>query len=147
MLNSPIIRFAIVGVINTLVDVSLFLFLRHLEFSVVLANICSTSAGLVVSFLLNRSYVFAARSEKYHRQFFKFIGLTLIGLWVIQPVIIMFFISLNNHINYVDIFPTIGGQQIISDDLIAKLAASVTLVWNYLWYSRYVFRSDRPKDS
>ena len=147
MINRTFARFVATGIINTLVDISLFLFLRDLKFSVIVANICSTSIALTVSFLLNRSYVFGARADSYHRQVVKFLVVTLTGLWVLQPLIIMLFLSLNDHIHYVNIFPTITGRELISADLIAKLAASVTLLWNYFWYSRYVFRPERPKDS
>ena len=60
----------------------------------------------------------------------------MFGLWVIQPIIIAL---------------VSGGLSVIIDSdnivlLVAKLVASVaSLVWNYLFYSRLVFKKTEEK--
>lgn len=126
------VRFGVVGIINTIVDFTVLLILgAGLKIPTVAANIVSTSCALVVSYLLNKKAVFRGGSKNRTRQFVLFVVVTLAGLWVLQPVIILSVSGLP--------FVTIVGDT--WSLLIGKLVATViTLVWNYLWYSRVIFR-------
>ena len=127
MYNKKVItRFSTVGVVNTAVDLSLFLILRTLGFNIITANILSTSAALINSFFLNHSYTFRLSSPKAFRQFVKFAVITIFGLWVLQPLIIML------------------AAQFTSSELLSKLLAiAVSMAWNYIWYSKYIFRANK----
>ena len=69
-----VVRFAGVGVLNTLIDVGLFLLL-HDRVGIVLANFISTSAGMAFSFVVNGLFTFKA-SRLTWRQAGLFLGTT-----------------------------------------------------------------------
>ena len=133
-LNASTVRFVLVGAVNTATDLCIYLLLRELGLAIFWANLFSTTVALSVSFALNRSYTFKASGDKLRAQIVRFLPVTLIGLWVIQPLLIY------------ALTPTI--DRLLSSSalfdhtklLIPKLAATVvTLIWNYFWYKHYVF--------
>ena len=125
------IRFAIVGGFNTALDfVLLFLFV-NLGFDKIIANYFSTSISLIFSFFANKSFTFKDKTGNAKKQFGLFLLVTLAGLWVLQPIIIW--------------LSTTALEQYITNEsvllFVAKLIATVgSLIWNYLLYSRLVFK-------
>src|ERR1700757_4897596 len=84
------IRFAMVGIVNTIVDFGIFLSLASLfHVPTILANVISTSCALAVSYLLNKKAVFGNTDTHNYRQISLFIVVTLTGLWLIQSVVIV----------------------------------------------------------
>lgn len=132
------IRFALVGAVNTTVDFSVFFSLvTFLGFHSVLANIFSTSTALTVSFLLNKTAVFGSSGTPKPGQIILFVVVTLTGLWCLQSLIILVVSDLM-HV----VFGVTGGLGLLA----AKVSAtSFSMVWNYLWYSKVIFR--KPKHS
>lgn len=126
------IRFAAVGMINTIVDFTVLLALGvGLRVPTIPANIVSTSCALVVSYLLNKKAVFKNDGKSGDRQFASFIIVTLVGLWIMQPIIIIMVTGL----------PFINGLDQAWSLAIGKVIATIaTLVWNYIWYSRVIFK-------
>lgn len=131
------IRFAIVGGANTALDFILLFLFTGLGIDKIVANYLSTGASLVFSFFVNKSFTFKNKSGSAKKQFALFLIITLIGLWVIQPIIIW---GVTN----------ILASYITSEALslfIAKLIATVaSLIWNYILYSRIVFKR-LPEDN
>jgi putative flippase GtrA len=126
------IRFAIVGGANTALDFGILLLLTNL-FGVgsIAANYISTSISFVFSFFVNKSFTFKSTTGNVKKQFALFIGVTIIGLWVIQPIIIWVVENILAPLNWNENVTLI----------IAKLIATVaSLIWNYLFYSRLVFK-------
>jgi putative flippase GtrA len=120
-------RFALVGVVNTLVDYLLFNGLVYLaSLGVVPANIISGCAAIMVSFLLNRSWTFP-ESKKHgaaHHQFAKHLITTGIGL-ILATI-------------------TVWLAEMVLEPYLAKLPAIfVTFVWNFTLSRHWVF-SKRP---
>lgn len=127
------IRFAVVGGFNTALDfVLLFLFVS-LGFDKIIANYFSTSISLIFSFFANKSFTFKNKSSNAKKQFGLFLLVTLAGLWVLQPIIIW-------------VVTTLLEQYITNESallFVAKLIATVgSLIWNYLLYSRLVFKKE-----
>jgi len=126
-------RFGLVGIANTLLDFVLYGALVSLGLGFLVANFISTSAGMVLSFFLNRSFVFEARSGRTTKQVILFLLVTLFALWVLHPIIIYFMQA-----------PSYAIFWWLPDfllNLVPKgFAILVSLMWNYLWYSRLVFR-------
>jgi len=125
------IRFGIVGAANTLLDFILLFILVNVGLDKIPANYVSTGVSFVFSFFVNRSFTFKHTSGNVKKQFLLFIVITIIGLWVIQPLIIA------------GLTPLIAGTGWSSNVilLITKLIATVaSLIWNYLFYSRLVFK-------
>lgn len=131
------LRFAIVGGFNTLLDFGIF-FLLGSVFNVnkQVANICSTSIAFVFSFFTNKRHTFKSSSREHIvREMILFTIVTLFGLWVIQGAIIYL------------LTPVIAGFGVAENlaSLIAKfIATAASMVWNYLLYSRVVFKKSTP---
>jgi putative flippase GtrA len=80
-------RFAVVGVLNTLIDAGLFLVL-HGALGVFWANFVSTSTGMAFSFVVNGRYTF--RSDKVTlRQLGAFLVTNAFTMWLLQPAVIV----------------------------------------------------------
>ena len=119
--NRQKIRFLLVGGTNTAIDFGLLFILNTLGLPRVLSNTISTGVAFIFSFFANRNFTFSANSGNIKKQMTLFIIVTFFGLWVIQPIII----------------------SLISNLLVGKIiATAVTLVWNYLFYSRLVFKKE-----
>lgn len=139
MPNSKTARFALVGVINTLIDVVIFLILRQFGLSVFVSNIFSTSVALMASFTLNRKFTF--RSGAFDRRtIMQFVGVTLIGLWLLQPLIIKLVMAVDGQLGVTAAIASLIGYQSVLADLVPKIASiAVTLVWNFVWYNKVIF--------
>ena len=128
------IRFALVGGINTLIDFGLlFAFSSLWGIPRGFSNILSTSVAFIFSFFANKRYTFkSAEKDNIVREMILFTVVTLFGLWIIQSLII--------H----SLTPFIASFG-LSDELslfVAKLVATVaSLIWNYILYSKVVFKS------
>ena len=131
------VRFMLVGAVNTAVDFAVLLILSIvLGIPATLSNIVSTSCALAVSYVLNKKAVFGDADPNNRRQIILFVGVTLVGLWVIQGAIIIW---LNSW------FEALAPQLSLPFALmISKAIATIaSLIWNYMWYSRVVFRKER----
>lgn len=120
-----------VGGANTVLDFGILFILVSFGLDKLVANFISTSTAFLFSFFLNKSFTFRSKSGNAKKQFALFLVITLFGLWVIQPIIIT------------AVSRGIGGLHLSAPVvlLIGKLLATVvTLVWNYVLYSRYVFK-------
>lgn len=132
------VRFGLVGIINTLVDFGiLFLLVDLFGVIPIFANIVSTTAGLIVSYTLNKKSVFGDDGSHNPKQIITFVVVTLVGLWGLQSLIIF---SLSGWL-----------QSFLVKNvalLVAKLVASFfSLIWNYLWYSRIIFKKKHDEKS
>lgn len=126
------VRFGMVGVINTVVDFgSLFVLATIVGVPVFLANVLSTTTALCVSYILNKRAVFRDADMHNRRQVLLFVVVTLFGIWVLQGFVIGAVSTLLWVATNVDPVASL---------FIAKLTATaVSLMWNYIWYSRVVF--------
>lgn len=139
MQRSSFLRFCVVGIINTLVDVPLFIALHTAGLSVLAANIISTSAALLVSLALNYRYTFKGRRLTPNRIVLYF-TVTLTGTWILQPTVITGLLAANAHFGATTFLTNSTGHAAQVTSLLAKLGSlAVSLVWNYFWYSRVVF--------
>lgn len=131
------LRFAIVGGANTALDFILLFLFTGLGVDKILANYFSTGFSLIFSFFANKSFTFKHKTGNAKKQFALFLIITITGLWVIQPIIIWISTSA--------LEPYITSEPI--NLFIAKLIATVaSLIWNYLLYSRLVFKKTEEKD-
>jgi putative flippase GtrA len=132
MKPSLLARFASVGVANTLVDFGLFLLLIAAGMSAVPANAVSTAAGMAVSFLGNRRFVFGATDNKF-REMVLFLVVCGTGIWLIQPLVI------------VGLTTALAGSTSLPEVVVAAMAKTggilIAAVWNFALYSRLVFRA------
>ena len=128
------IRFGIVGLANTALDFAILFILVALGLDKIPANYVSTGISFIFSFFVNKSFTFKSKSGNVKKQFAYFVVITMIGLWVIQPIIIGGVSALLANTGW-------ASAAIL---LIAKLVATVaSLIWNYLFYSRLVFKEGK----
>ena len=125
------IRYMLVGGFNTALDFVLLFTFVALGIDKIPANYLSTGIAMVFSFFANRKFTFKDSSQRKKRQFTLFIIVTVVGMWVIQPIVIW-------------TVTTVLGSMITNQSIllfIAKLIATgASLVWNYYLYSRVVFK-------
>lgn len=132
-IRSQKVRFGLVGVVNTAVDFAV-LNMLVLAFGVpiIAANIASTTVAMIVSFGLNKKAVFRGADSGNLRQIVLFFTVTLTGLWLVQTVVM---------VNIYNMLIANEGLHVGVALTIAKIIGiCFGLVWNYLWYSRVVFR-------
>jgi putative flippase GtrA len=129
--SSQKIRFIAIGGINTALDFGILFVLRAFGLPAVSANVVSTSVAFCFSFFANKKYTFKTTNNNIKREFVLFIVVTLFGLWVLQTIVILYITFL--------LAGTALADSIIV--LIAKVIATiVSLTWNYVLYSRVVFK-------
>ncbi|MCT9003297.1 GtrA family protein [Microbacterium memoriense] len=134
-----ILTFATIGVINTAIDVSLYVTLSALGFGVISANFISTTSGLIVSFLLNGRYTFGDIPGSFRRRIVTFVIGNVIGLWLLQPAAIWIGSA------FLDGIVREGGFLYVTAPKLFGVA--LALGWNYLWYRRIVFVPDEQRRS
>ncbi len=129
--NQQKLRFAAVGAVNTTIDFGIFSVLVLTGVPSIVANYPATTIALVFSYFANKRFTFRSSSPRIIHTMALFFGVTLVGLWIIQPVIIHFLEP--------------GLKEWIGQDYLGSLVAKVcatctTLCWNYILYKRLVFR-------
>jgi putative flippase GtrA len=129
------IRFSLVSIISTAIDFSILLTLTGIfHFPLIGANFISTSTSFIFSFFASKKFAFKTPDHHIKHEAFKFIIVTLSGIWLLQPLLIWLLEPVIRDIG-------IKGVLII---IVAKLVASLaTFIWNYLFYTRLVFNKKK----
>lgn len=122
-------KFGLVGILNTGIDFAIFN-LGHSIFGLgtVTANVISTTIAMIISFMINRHYVFTGSSNRAVRQAILFLVVTALGLYILQ-----------NGVIYIVTTYVLHSNDIVASN-IAKLVGTVaSLVWNFILYKLVVF--------
>lgn len=123
LLSSAVLKFAGVGVINTAIDTVLFLLL-HDDLGVFVANLLSTSAGMLFSFVVNGLFTFKAQRLTV-RHAATFLATTGLTMWAVQPVAIHLLL------------------EVVDEVLVAKLGSiAICFVLNFLAYRLVVWPTE-----
>ena len=145
--------------VNTLTDYVVFMSLTRL-FSVPLervwiAKLISGGIAMAVSFLLNRSWVFASRDARRSGQVARFLITTISASWGIQLALTQFFSSawptpglagyaLLTRLGFAAIAPGILTEAAAIKTVAFGLATSASMAWNFVLYRTWVFRAAQP---
>jgi len=139
-------KFALVGVGNTVLDFTIYNLLIVVGLMAVAANVVSVTVAMIVSFELNRRFVFSNNSEKRGRQMVMFFVVTGIGLYVLQTLIIA---TLVNYWAWpleqvADIAADLGfkNSDFVINNGAKAIATTASMVWNYLLYDKLVFKDE-----
>lgn len=129
--NPQLLRFGLVGGANTALDFGLLFVFKFLGIPVEIANIMSTGLAFIFSFVANKKYTFKTTGTNIVREMVLFVIVTLTGLWGLQTIIIT--------LAHGPLTGMIGNTDAAL--LVAKLLATVaSLTWNYIFYSKLVFK-------
>lgn len=155
-LKKQIGKFAIVGIINTLVDVVILNSLVFLEFTATLmivgqkfliANIISVTIAMINSFILNKQWTFKSERKDIYKQIFQFLIITIIGMFIVHQIIFnALYYGLPQISNFIVlIIHFLKLNVIFSDSFIAlnfaKIIAIISsLIWNFIGYKLIVFK-------
>lgn len=126
-----LIRFTLIGGVNTAVDYGVF-FLLHTLLSVgsLISQVISFSSGVICSYFLNRRFTFKAQGKMTTSEIIKFIILNLIAMG--SSVLVVWVFE-----TYFNISP-----------YIAKLASMlVSFTINYIGNRFFIFKSEVDKQS
>lgn len=124
-------RYLLVGGGNTILDFLLLFLFVNLGLNKIPANYVSTGITMIISFFVNKSFTFKDNDASSKRKFALFIIVTVTGMLAIQPLLIW------GVTTVIDPYITSANLQLF----IAKLIATGgSLVWNYYFYSRVVFK-------
>lgn len=148
-------RFGIIGILNTLVDYSLFIgftkvFSIPLE-SVWMAKLPSGAVAMVFSFIMNRTWVFKSKSQNVAKQAAEFFPVTMVGVFVIQTGLVQLFSSrlpffgklaytIGESLKIVSLAPEILTEAFVIKTVAFGIATLASLTWNYMMYKYVVFR-------
>jgi putative flippase GtrA len=151
-------RFAVVGVVNTLVDYLLFVALTKIMRLpldwVWIAKLISGTVAISISFLLNRRWVFRASGAPLG-QAARFLATAVVGIYGIQTSLTQFFVSsqpgLGKALYSVLKDTHLSGEfsSILTEALAIKtvafaLATLVSMTFNFFVYKFWVFREKAP---
>lgn len=129
--KSQLIRFGLIGVINTVLDFGLLFILKSIGLMATTANIFSTSIAFVFSFFANKKYTFRSSGTNIVCEMILFVAVTLFGLWVLQTGVIWLVLP---HLSKLLRSSEMGL-------LVTKLiATAVSMTWNYILYDKLVFK-------
>lgn len=119
---------------------ALYVVVQSLTGSIIIANIIATSAALVGSYILNSKLTFKSRKWTV-KSFALFVAVTIFGLWVLQTGVIYLLTPLVNVVPEF-LWHLFGPLQHTAKILAPKVVATaVTLVWNFIWYNKVIFKN------
>ncbi|MDP4038407.1 MAG: GtrA family protein [bacterium] len=148
-------RFGLVGILNTVIDIVLQnILFQFFGLTKVIAALISGTAAMINSFIFNQRFTFRAKkTDTLH--IFYFFAITLFGLYIIRPLVIIFFTRIwlwpadtaykvltwlhvpiphsvnvsayDATVNYIGLF----------------MAILVVLIYNYLLYRKVVFKNGK----
>ena len=143
--DPKVIIFGLIGVFNTLFDYVLYAVIQYFTGSILIANVGATSAAMVGSYILNSKLTFKTRKWTV-KSFILFIIVTLFGLWVLQTAAIYLITYLTNIIPDF-LWQLFGPLEHVAKILAPKiLATPVTLIWNFVWYNKVIFKDKDAQD-
>ena len=135
-----------VGLLNTALDFAIFNILsgKKVGWGKLISNTVSTSVAMICSFLLNRTFVFSGHGNPL-AQALLFIVITAFGLYVLQNGTIY----LLTHVwdwpsrfvaRLIDSLHIPFRQDLVLKNSAKIIGTGISLIWNYLLYSKVVFR-------
>jgi len=124
-------RFVVVGGLNTALDFGILIGLTFLGLDKIVANIISSTTAFIFSFFANKKYTFKTTDTNVAREMVLFVVVTLFGLWVLQTLVIWLTTAMTTAIFHNTSYALLASK---------LLATVVSMTWNYLLYSKMVFK-------
>ncbi len=146
--------FLLVGIVNTLIDYLFYTFLTQVMFkhesSIALAGIISGTVALAMAFTTH-SFITWRGKDISRRTVIKFIMITGLGMWILRPVLLVFFLNFYGLYNLVYLLAE-SLQIPLQYSFIANTGAFgfmaiILLMYNYLTYDRFVYKDKFATDT
>ncbi|WP_430509177.1 GtrA family protein [Gottfriedia solisilvae] len=135
-MNFTFVRFLIVGLINTLVGLTIMYVLYHLaNQSYWLSTFIGNSVGAVVSFILNRSFTFKSNGS-IQKSIIKFLLVILCCYFISYHLGTLLVDWSVKEMDYAISFQT---------DLAILLSTAIYTITNYICQKQFVFRVEESK--
>lgn len=141
------LRFAVVGVLNTVINFTILNVVFYaFGLNRYVASIIATVIAVLISFILNRNFVFAHKEGRQVRQLVMFITVTLFGIVVSQTVYVASNLLLQgNEAWAVNLIDSLTGIELpasfVSINLSNLFGTITAMVWNYNGYRLFVFKN------
>lgn len=142
-------RFGAVGIINTAVNFAVLNFAFYaLHQNRYMASVIATGVAVLVSFSLNRSFVFGSNGRPV-QQLLLFVAVTLSGVLLVQNLV---YAAASNVIDghaegLVQLIQSVSGLQLaasfVTINLSNVLGALGAMAWNYNGYRLFVFKPNK----
>lgn len=156
ILGKQVGKFAIVGVINTIIDIAVLNFLvlvigfrnqiQILGIYFLVANFISVTIAMINSYIMNKYWTFQSKEKKNMiEEALKFFFITIIGMYVINQLVFNFFNTYwlwptNLVINIVHFIRIYSLDNFVSLNFAKVLAILASLIWNFIFYKLWVFK-------
>jgi len=144
-------KFGLVGLFMTALDFAFFNAFRLASATILVANLSSTTICMVISFLINRRFVFAGEGSSWKRQALLFFPSTAFALYVLQSGAILFLTRLFPlPLDVAESIARAAGAAtptallLVRSNVAKLIATAVSLTWNYCFY-RWVVFAQRPQ--
>ena len=139
------IRFLLVGITLTVIDfaiLNLTIFITHMP--ALAANIISVTLSMVVSYFLNRYFVFRSNRPASLKGLVFFMASTGAVILVAQSVVMALVLYVLSRYTYS--FPIVGGVEgdFIEANVAKLIATVVSMVSNFVLYKYVIFRHPKP---
>lgn len=129
LLAPRINRFILISLLFVALDVGLYAVLVSIKFPSFIAAFIATSTALVGTYVLFLKFVYEVQAGI--RTFARYALITLAGVWVVQQILIAFVGT------FLPSTATFRGA--VADIVLKLITEAGVIVWNYIWYERYVF--------
>jgi putative flippase GtrA len=155
LLQKRFTRFLLVGIANALFDITVLTLLLKIfniypqeTLKLIIANSTSISISILISFYLNKKFVFKDSGQKITKlNFGSFVVISLIGAYLINNTVLNIVIlnmSALHNLAYVTV-SLFGLDSIISKNFITifdgKLISGLcSMLWNFWAYKKFVFK-------
>jgi putative flippase GtrA len=153
--REQVIRFATVGLLNTLVDYVVFIALT-VAFNISLSHVWlakypSSAVAMTISYVLNRRWVFRSRDANVGREFARFFMTTLIGVFVVQNLVTQLFASEFQFFGKatwraLDAAGSAPSETYTIATVAFAIGTLASLTWNFLVYKFWAFRPAATPD-
>jgi putative flippase GtrA len=152
LINSRVSRFAVLGVVNTVLDFVIYNILRVATHTTsnqvvrnVILNMISAGSVAVFSFFMNRKYVFKDKKAGNERIWLFFV-VTMIGIFVVQQAIFSLVLHIDDGLatglaRVVDaISPMHPSHNFYATNIAKAVGTLGSMIWNFQLYKRVVFK-------
>lgn len=142
LLSLQLRRFLVNGVFVTLLDFIILNILAAAGVWFLLANIISTSIAVIVSYRINKKWVFQSDSQMH--TFIMFVAVTLFGAYILQGSILYLFHEYGIGVGSAaqSAFSAVGidiSREFLLLNISKVVATFATAVWNFVLYKKVVF--------